>query len=255
MIKCKIGIVSRPIDDTHDCFLLLGEFYDKHIRENVVMLYQVYQNLKYMTYFLIQVNNGNIIVDNAEDLHHMRKEFKLTRTCRLSKTLVNGKYKMRFPELYDTSCMVPLFNQLIDRSIFPSIKSSEKHIFIITPHEDPFIRGKMIDECLSVIKIHEPIFYLTGQRFGTNKKKTWQLSQRYLLLSGVSDQNILVNENTDFPECIPNILDTIPLAFEQENYIVYLVCPNVQMGSISMYIRQLNKKVKRSYTVRYLCNF
>lgn len=227
IISCKIGLISKPSNHIHDCFLNLGEIFDRSIREDVKILYELHKNLQYLCHFNVDINGKDITPDNIEELSNIQNRYKLTKKFWIKGQVENGVMKFFSPELYDLSCMVPLFPDKISRSIYTKSNQIPLHVFILFPYSDPIIRGKIIDNCFS-INNNKSFFYVIGGLHGKNTIPTCDLSKRYLLECGVKDDDIICNEYHNFSDCI----------LEALNMIKFIIPENIQMKVIVLVQRE-----------------
>lgn len=264
MINCKIGLISKPFNNSEDCFLNLGEIFDKGIRNNISILYELHKCLPYICSFNIKVKNDIIILDNMEDIISLQDKYKLTRKIWLygynNMRTNTKKIKFLTPELYDISCMVPLFSDKIKRTLCPIVGiKNPLRIFILFPYKDPTVRGKIIDNCFNIADNHKLYFYTMGGVYGSNTNSISKLNRRYLLSRGVKDEDIYMNEydnNEDFDECIIEALNMIDFIISnKEIFLLYIGVESKDMSTTMNHIRKAKKSNKINRNIYLVCNY
>lgn len=252
VISCKIGLIAKPRDSTQDCFLNLGEVFDKTIRENVNILYELHTIMKYMCPFKITTEGKNITPDNLEEIAIVQARYKLTR-----KIWRKGKYKStKFlaPELYDISCMVPLFPDKVPRLEYPQSNETPMRMIILFPYEDPVVRGEIIDSCASISNERKTCFYAIGSVQGNNTRPTCDLSRRYLLSCGIQDDNIYREQYDTFPDCIIEALNMINFVLPDTEMEIMIAVSREDMQKVLAYIRMANALGKLEQRIQLMCN-
>lgn len=263
MINCKIGLISKPVTNSEEYFLNLGEIFDKGIRNNISILYELHKCLPYICSFNIKVKNDNIILDNMEDIISLQDRYRLTRKIWLyGYNMRRNTKKIKFltPELYDISCMVPLFSDKIKHTLCPlgGIKDPLR-IFILFPYKDPTVRGKIIDNCFNVAHNHKLYFYTMGGVYGSNKNSISKLNKRYLLSRGVKDEDIYVNEydndNENFDEYIIEALNMIDFIISNKEIFLYIGVETKDMSTVMNHIRKAKKSNKINRNIYLVCDY
>lgn len=249
MIKCKIGIASRPRKNVQDCFLLLGEIYDNNIRTDIKALYHIHKRLAYMIEFKAIVKKFKVKTNINEDIHQMQTECKLVKTCFFTKRMKDGEHAMLTPELYDLTCMVPLFNDKISLPIVHKNQSIDKILLVLYPTSNPFVRGELVNECLKKINKEEPLFFIFGKETDGYMK--------YLMKIGIKVDNILVQEcdediENDFLDEILNMIEFCYL--DQVLWRVYLASPREIIKEVLHEVRNISDVKKDKFILRILCN-
>lgn len=176
MIKCRIGLISKPVNNSFLGYINLGEVY---INKNVENLYSIHTNTQYLTSFIGLIKN-NSIIDNIEEIYRVQERYKLTRKLYYSGNL-SGKLIFSKPLLYDISCMVPLFSDKIMYIRIRLYDFLKYRVFIVMPICDPIICGKALKSCIDMNNDRKSLFYTMGGKFGNNKKSSCILSKRYLM--------------------------------------------------------------------------
>jgi hypothetical protein len=251
MIKCKIGVISKSRDK--DCFLNLGEIFDKSIRQDVNTLYKLHQNLRYFCPFKATIKGKNVTPDNIEEISTLQKRYKLTRKIYVSGKIPNGKSKFLSPQLYDISCMVPLFPDKICKTVVQG-KGSTTFMFILFPYTDPIVRGEIVDNCFSVVKDNRVCFYTIGGVYGNNTQSTCDLSRRYLLSCGVEDVNINRNQYDEFPDCIIEAMNMIDFLMPDTELKMFLGIQREDMNRVMNHIRLASKFSMFKHKLTLICN-
>lgn len=254
VISCKIGLISKPRDNTQDCFLNLGEIFDRSVCKDVNILYELHKNLRYLCPFKVQIEGKDITPDNIEEISTIQNRYKLTRKIWMEGHVQNGAMKFLSPELYDLSCMVPLFPNKISRSICPKGNEMPLRMFILFPYTDPIVRGEIIDNCFSVSGEHKTYFYTIGGLHGQNTSATCDLSTRYLLTCGVEDDNISRNQYDDFPDCILEALNMIKFIMPDIEMQVFIAVQREDMNRFMKHIRLANKLGMIDRKLCMICN-
>jgi len=152
MINCRLGLISKPCDDSQDCFLNLGEVFDKTIRGDVNTLYELHKNMRYFCPFEAEVNGRDVRPDNMEEIITFQTRYKLTKKIWINGKIKNGTVKFRTPQLFDVSCMVPLFPDVIPHAVCPKGNTSPNRMFLLFPYSNPITRGEIVESCFNAVE-------------------------------------------------------------------------------------------------------
>lgn len=137
-MNCRIGLIAWPIK-SKDFHLFLGEIYDKNMK-NILSLQSLYQDLNFLT-----PCRGIPNYTLEKELCFIREKYKITTQSKIiTKTNIPSSCIFKIPQIYDISCMVPIFSFKINRPIY----ICKSNISIIFPYENPIIRGKIIYEII-----------------------------------------------------------------------------------------------------------
>jgi hypothetical protein len=185
--KCTFGLVAKPGDPRKNYLLFLGEIKEKDPK----LLYDLHKDLRFLCKFNAEIVGSSILPDNPEEILAFQKKYNIEPKFSVTGLVEEKSIKLLAPELYDITCMVPLFPDTVMRSVKPICDSKSKVFFIFPRCNDPFTRGKIIDTCFEAAAEREMFFYLIGYIYGINKIKTSNLTKRYLLSCGVEDKNIV----------------------------------------------------------------
>jgi hypothetical protein len=223
--KCTFGLVAKSRDPRNNYLLFLGEIKEKDEK----LLYNLHKELRFLCKFNAAIVDNSILPDNADEILAFQKKYNIEPKILLTGLVEEKTIKLLSPELYDITCMVPLFSDTVTRSI-KQIHNSQLKVFFILPRcNDPFIRGKIIDTCFEAAGEREMFFYLIGYIYGINKIKTSNLTKRYLLSCGVEDKNIVWDEEDHghgwLDEAI-NMIKIITEAYYFKNIIIHNTEPN-----------------------------
>jgi hypothetical protein len=255
MIKCKIGLISIPHDGNIDNCLYLGEVFDKRIKNDKNILYELHSNLRFLYPLKIKVKDGVLLPDNLEDIREFQTKYKLTRKIYMTMSLYNNTYKYTTPQLYDLSCMLPLFNVNIPRCVYPHTTNESTRVFILLPYLSPITRGELVDRCMTMISYQTSgLFFSVGKINGCNHKSTGDLYRRYLISCGVEDDNIYKINHNEYPYCITEALVFVDLITGGLQSDIYLCVSNKDMGKILDYVKFLKKANLIHTDVKFLCN-
>lgn len=254
MITCKIGLIAFPRNNTKDCFLHLGELYDKTLRQDEDLLYDFHSKLRYLCPFKVLVKNGKIIPDNLEDLLAFQERYKLTRKVYSNSIIPDGTIKYLTPELYDIDCMVPLYKESPTKHLIDVKESKTIRVFILLPYTDPIIRGEIINNCINASKNKHFCFLVMGGQKGLNIRDSCVLTRRYLLSCGVADKDIILNQYDEFPDCIIEAVTIIDMFYEDTE--LFLGVSRDEIGKASRYVRLIHQMdmipIKRRF--QFICN-
>lgn len=265
-VDCKIGLVSISRD--RSCYMIIGEIYDKTVRENIDILSEFKNDMTYFTSFKVNITNGKVVLYDPEEFSELRRKYKLTQKPYLAKNInknILGNFTQIFscPILYDISCMVELFQKIhqdkmktkisdqetIGEMKNPLYKSPYKpspKMFILFPYSDPVIRGKIIDACRNISHEfqsypHDTHFCVVGSRHRGNKTKTSILTTRYLLKIGIPRKNIINSVTSKFPNNILDSLDVINFLHPNTPMDIYLGVKSQEVSLYMTHIRLWNK--------------
>lgn len=247
-MKCKVGLISRPYNVTDDCLINLGEIFDLKIKNDVNLLYELHKNIKYLYPFQVFIESNKIILDNIEEISAIQSRYKLTRKPIMLGNSRKKRIKFNSPELYDISCMVPLFS---DKQSIPKYienkTSSLSFAFILFPYDDPILRGEIVDSCLNISKGEKVYFYILGKIRGMNRVPTCKLSKRYLLKHGLA--NIFTQEYDKFPDCIDEAVNMIKFSLDPSVKILI----GIDRKDMSNVMKNIRKK-KLTKQITLICN-
>lgn len=260
--KYRIGLIAWSFSNNNtsqsDTYINLGEIYDKEVVSNVEILITLHNQLKYLYPFKIKKVDDKISVYNDEDFEYFRRKFKITSKVHLynyiSKSDENTeRIIFKRPQLYNISHMKQLFSNNTLQS--QTIKMTpHRRIFIVSPYDNPVLRGKILDSCMSLIKEKNPIFILIGDRYGKNKESTSTLMKRYLLSNGICTEKINIILYDKFPDFIPESLNLLPIILNVDKYVshdIFIASKSTDMRKIMSYVKytKLNKNIK----IQYIC--
>jgi len=144
--------------------------------------------------------------------------------------------------------MKPLFNYPF--TIHKQIKEyTHCRVFIVLPHSNPIIRGKMLQECLHTSKTYKILFVLIGDQYGKNKETTSTLMKRYLLSCGIPSDVINKSIYDKFPYSIVESFEIIHLLLENITYDIFISCPSYDMYNVMTFVKNsgISKKIKPQY--------
>ena len=243
MINCKIGLISV----SGKYMLSLGVFRSKP-KEKTVR--ELYNNLQFLYPFSATLYpNGKVIPSNGEDFRIIRERYQLKGCIKLLTKYPDNRIIIRTepPVLYDLTCNVPLFPPRTTvlgkyENVYKSVGCKRCFIFIVIPEIDPFIRGKIIDNCLSIPKSSDTYMFMNlGCKEGLNKISTSKLASRYLYYLGAPTESIIENtENMKFPECIMESFCLLSMV-NKHNPVYYIAVRNSRISLCLSYIRQIQK--------------
>lgn len=230
MIKCRVGLIAQPLNNPSLGYINLGEVF---MNKNVENLYSIHVNTQYLTRFLALVKDNNITIDNIEEIYKVQEHHKLTRKIYPVGNL-SGKLTFSRPKLYDISCMVPLFiDEIIHRKL-PLSNAFIYRVFIVIPIYDPIIRGKAITNCINMNQDRKSLFYVLGEKFGSNKKATCMLTKRYLVENcGVEAGDVSCEMCHNIEEAVQNVC----LQMFGEDIEIFIVTGSKNVGNIMNIIR------------------
>lgn len=262
--KCSIGLIAKPRDSRKNYFLFLGEIKEKDEK----ILYDLHKKLRFLCNFKAVIVGNDILLDNVEEILAFQKKYNIEPRISVTGVVEEKSIKLLAPELYDITCMVPLFSDTVMRNVKPSsgggvqLSASEARstkpicnlkskVFFIFPRcIDPFMRGKIIDTCFEAAAEREMFFYLIGYIYGINKIKTSKLTKRYLLSCGVEDKNIVCDEEDQGHGWLVEAINMIKFIIPDEDPEILIAVDKELMKVLMNYIRfekasgRINKKVR-----------
>lgn len=246
---CRWALISWPINQKipQPCYLILGELYDRNIRENIAILSQFHRDLQYLYPFRFSKEKNSC--NNIEDIIYFQKKYSLTVKLQLVGENEGDIITFRSPVLYDISCMVPLFDKNVRKIAY---KQKNDLICIILPYLNPVDRGKLLEE---VVRYGPATFVIIGDSYGKNKDSTATLMCRYLLSCQVPINRILKVRHDKKPECILEAIEIVN-AVEQDDYSLLIACRHENIQSIGKTIRTWRKNdIIEDRRITYLCPF
>ena len=232
MISCKIGLVSLP-KDSNMSILIIGEIFDKAVRNDINILYEIQKNLMHLCPFKINVKDQKLYPDIMEDIIVFQTKYNLTKKITSIEPLSDGIINYLSPQLYDIDCMVPLFEDTIPRNIYNVNDSTFVRLFIMLPCTNPIVRGEIINKCINICANTQIFFNVMGT------KRTCDITQKHLLYSGIPANNIYVNKNYEYPDSIIEAL-TITDIFCEPNEI-YLCSSSSEIHNLLDISRLIHK--------------
>jgi len=265
-ITCRIGLISH-VSTYHstenikqaDLYLVLGEIFDQDMRANPTTLYELHQNLKYLSPFKARISTERVWLNNTEEIFVFQIRYKMTRKVRA----INNREKKSFtrdftaPQLYDLTCMVPLFTDKVERSIFTQNEEVADMItvFVIFPYQDPILRGQIIDRCFQTSVPQGKICFLTvGDLSGSNRVPTCEFSRDYLLSCRVPYEDIFLEKYDKFPECIPELINMIEFIFSAHiTCTIVFAVARKDMNLLLSHIRNLRHNDTITQKIQLLC--
>ena len=246
--KCTIGLVAKSRDPRNNYLLFLGEIKEKDQK----LLYNLHKELRFLCKFNATIIDSSILPDNADEILSFQKKYNIEPKILLTGIVEEKTIKLLAPELYDITCMVPLFSDTVTR-IKPIHNSKSKVFFIFPRCIDPFIRGKIIDTCFEASDVREMFFYLIGYIYVINKIKTSNLTKRYLLSCGVEDKNIICDEEDQGHGWLVEAINMIKFITPDEDPEILIAVDRELMNVLMNYIRFEKAAGRIDKKVRIIC--
>ena len=247
--KCRIGLVAKPRDPKKNYLLFLGEINEKDEK----LLYNLHKELRFLCEFNATIDGNKVFTDNSEEILAFQKKYNIEPIISIRGLVQEKSIKLLAPELYDITCMVPLFSDTVMRNIKPICNSKSKVFFIFPRCNDPFIRGKIIDTCFEAADEREMFFYLIGYIYGINKIKTSNLTKRYLLSCGVEDKNIVCDEEDQGHGWLVEAINMIKFITPDEDPEILIAVDRELMNVLMNYIRSEKASGRIDKKVRIIC--
>lgn len=248
--KCSIGLVAKPRDPKKNYLLFLGEIKEKDEK----LLYDLYKELRFLCKFDASIVGNKVFPDNAEEILAFQKKYNIEPEISVTGLEEEKSIKLLAPELYDITCMIPLFSDTVTRSIKPNCNSKSKVFFIFPRCNDLFIRGKIIDACFEAAGEREMFFYLIGCIYGINKIKTTNLTKRYLRSCGVEDKNIVCDEEDQGNGWLLEAINMIKFITPDEDPEILIAVDREFMKVIMNYIRFEKASGRIDRKIRIICS-
>lgn len=255
MKQCSIGLISWPCKSDSKMYILIGEIHDQDICNNPYTLYQFHMSLKFLYPFKIKKTKDKIKIYNEEDFEHFRRTYKMT-----SQVIFNGPNQKRMvfksPQLYDMSCMKPLFS--FGTHFTPSQHitnpTTNHKVFIVMPYINPVLRGQILDECIGMTKTSTPLFILIGDKHGRNKVSTSTLMKRYLLSRGIKSKNINKSLYDRYPDSILEALYKISfLIHPTTDHDITIACSSTEIRKIMDFVKKHTIIKNTHKKIRFIC--
>jgi hypothetical protein len=252
MFNCKIGIVARKRDNTSS-FIYLGEIFMSEMRNNVQCLFEIHSYLRFLCSFRAFYKGDKVCIDNMEDIYTLQEKYKLTKRIYITEPKEKGVLKYFAPELYDISCMIPLFQESVPRYNFINRQGVSDDMFILLPYLDPIIRGKIADSCMNTLKDRPGIFVCVGGKQKQNIMKVGDLYRRYLLSCGVNSEDIIIHEYDELPDLIIDVLTILDMITEKSTR-VFIGVDRRDMSDILNYIRVSRAMGLITRKIQFICD-
>ena len=247
--KCRFGLVAKPRDSRNNYLLFLGEINEKDEK----LLYNLHKELRFLCKFNAKIVGNDILPDNTEEILAFQKKYNIEPKISVSGIVEEKSIKLLAPELYDITCMIPLFPDTVMRSVKPICDSKSKVFFIFPRCNDPFTRGKIIDTCFEAAGEREMFFYLIGCIYGINKIKTSILTRRYLRSCGVEDKNIVCDGEDQGHDWLIEAINMIKFITPDEDPEILLAVDRESINVFMNYIRFKKASGRIDKKVRIIC--
>lgn len=242
----RFAVISWPLYEKspQNGYLNLGEVYDTNTKLN---LYNLTHDLNYFYPFTCFINKNKVICYNIEDFNFLQETYNLSYNIFYTKKIQSKTIVFRTPSLYDINSMKP-FSLKLYNTVLPTISLTNNIWFIVLPHKNPIIRGKILDSCLELKNLNRKItFLLLGGKQGDNKTNTKSLMRRYLIKRGISSKDIIkspynFNDSLNF---YLSIIGTDKL---------YIGTYSKNMSNIVNYIRKLRSQKEINKQIFYICD-
>ena len=249
--KCKMGLIAKPRDPRKNYLLFLGEIKE----ENEQVLYNLHKELRFLCKCNATISGEKAFPDNAEEIVAFQKKYNIEQKFWFTGVVEEKVMRLLPPQLYDITCMVPLFSDVIPRSVKPTGNSQPGIFFIFPSCVDPFIRGKIIDNCFDAAGNREISFYLFGDNHhGINKIKTSELSRRYLLSCGVEDKNIVCSQEGQTKDWLLEAIDMIKFITSDGEEEIVIAVNRDSVNMFMNYIRSEKFFGRIDKKVRIICD-
>lgn len=252
MERCRVGIISKSVCKRY--VLRLGEIIDEKICKNVILLYKIHNNLKYISNFKVKIDKtGILFLDNIEEIISFQNMYRLSKRISIDKKAKDCFIRFNKPEIYDISCMVPLFTYTRQTLQIDDMSDNfSSNIVILFPIINPVKRGKLIEKCLDVCKGSKVYFYLLGGKQGKNSTTTKELAQRYL--DSIGNHNTILSVQDKFPDSLYDAFDMFDFFVSDNVKNVYITLPRKSIQYVMKYIRKMSSSVKKRYKIQLLSN-
>ena len=247
--KCSFGLVAKPRDSRNNYLLFLGEINEKDEK----LLYNLHKELRFLCKFKAAIVGNDILPDNAEEILAFQKKYNIEPKISVSGVIKEKTLRLLTPELYDITCMVPVFSDTVTRSVKQICNSKSKVFFIFPRCNDPFMRGKIIDTCFEAAADREMFFYLIGCIYGINRIKTSNLTKRYLRSCGVEDKNIVCDGEDQGHDWLFEAIKMIKFITPDENPEILIAVDRELMKVLINYIRSEKASGRIDKKVRIIC--
>jgi hypothetical protein len=241
MIKCRIGLVSYCKD--HDFALILGELFDKNIRDNINMLYELHKALVYSSNFYAKISGTKVITDNTDDLCIYQRQYKITNNILVYGTGIDGEWRFSKPCLYDLDCMIFLFNDTIQSPRYNPV-INDTITYILVAEKNPLIRGTLVEECFRIADGKQIKFYIVDDV--SSNINSCVLTKRYLMSQGITDVSTIADHSI-----FDNIFDIIQ---DTSDTKIYIIVNSERVQSIARYIRLKRSITQFDTKIVYVCN-
>jgi hypothetical protein len=195
--NCRIALIAWSIKPP-GLYLNMGEIYDPNMKQ-LNILYDFYNEIKYLYPFRCSVKQKNVLCYNIEDFRVFQTKYKLTKKIVLCGEK-EGVITFKSPLLYDLSCMIPLF---IAKEYVPYSISEKRdddvgvRLFVVVLYKNPITRAKILNCCLEKYKKGD-YMVVTGGKKGNNKDTIATLATRYLL-KYIPNEFIIKNSDDSYP--------------------------------------------------------
>jgi len=210
----RIGLVSFSI--TGSFYLILGEIFDKEVIINNTQ--ELSSDIRFLYPFKAKFKDKKMYLYNKTDFIHFWKKYNMTRIISIKPCSPKSNEIIKFhsPCLFNITNMTPItpiisvnkhvesrvtfdhenkkLAENIDSDGFQPIETLSK-IFIVFPYENPVLRGRILDECISRIGKNRYFFILIGKKISTFMK-------RYLLKNNIDSSCIYKNHCDSFPDSL-----------------------------------------------------
>ena len=126
--KCSIGLVAKSSEPKKNYLLFLGEIKEKDEK----LLYVLHKELRFLCKFNASIVDSSILLDNAEEILAFQKKYNIEPKISVTGVVEEKSIQLLAPELYDITCMVPLFSDKVMRNVKPICNSKSKVFFTAT---------------------------------------------------------------------------------------------------------------------------
>ena len=251
MLECEVGVIAKL--KQNESFLHMGNILDLK-RKNQNELYEIHTHLYFLHSINITVKNEKYgEMTNECDITEIRTKFNLSGAIFLqnAKNVLDGVYETKSIELYDITCMQPVFDEKIFylKKLHSEKKFEKKCVVVLFPYESSIKRGTLVESCDFLCENYDVSFVCIDN----DKNKSGLLYKNYLVARGVREENIdIVSEGESILDDIISTLTMLDCFFPISSYIYVAIDYNdiCKMSSFFRNFREKNKMRK----LRYISN-
>lgn len=250
MINCEISIITKIKEN--GAILRLAEINNANYK-NQKCLYEIQSHMYFLEISSVTLCKGNYVtLSNTQELSELKLKFNLNDSIYLHEKneTLNGVYDIDKIQLYDITCMQPIFDKEIVPFSLPKQNShlTSKCMVLLLPYDSILKRGTLIESCFYLYEKYDVSFVCIN-----DANDIADVNKKYLLFRGVQEEDIdVIPYNESVLDDIIETILSVDCLFPK-NYPIYIAIDFENICGLSAFLRKFRERNK-TRKLRYITN-